>query len=233
MPAAWAPIGGAETRGGGSMKRLFGVFLGIVALATAFALVGGGGGVVRVQQATGGRLGIDDEMTDEQERLISGFAAFELGKTNNDNGPTNRPDQYFPRGSGDCPTNLSSNIKVNQNCLNLTDPDLQGRGQAQNETSIAINPNNTNMDVASYNDYRRGDGTCGTSWSTDGGRSWNDSTLPNNVTRNPGTGAPRVYWHAGGGTSGAWESKGNAYLPCQPFPRGAATDVGNPGRASG
>src|SRR5438874_524360 len=215
------------------MKRLLGVFLAVIALAMAFALVGGGGGVVSVQKASSGRLGIDDEMNDEQERLISGFAAYELGKTGNDNGSTNRPDQYFPRGSGDCPTNISSNIKVNQNCLNLTDPDLQGRGQAQNETSIAINPSNTNQVVASYNDYRRGDGTCGTSWSTDGGRDWNDSTVPNNFTRNPRTGAPRVYWHAGGDTSVAWDSKGNAYLSCQLFQRGPATDVGNPGRASG
>src|SRR5919201_6358530 len=99
IPAAQAPGVGAETEGEGRMKRLFGVFLAVVALVTAFALVGGGGGVAHVQKATGGRLGIDDEMNDEQERLISGFAAFELGKTNNDNGSTNRPDQYFPRGS--------------------------------------------------------------------------------------------------------------------------------------
>ena len=33
-----------------------------------------------------------------------------------------------------------NNIKVNQNCLNVTDTDLQGRGQAQNETSLAIDP---------------------------------------------------------------------------------------------
>ena len=36
-----------------------------------------------------------------------------------------------------CPVNRGSNVRVNQNCLNLTDPDLQGRGQAQNETAIA------------------------------------------------------------------------------------------------
>ena len=70
----------------------------------------------------------------------------------------------------------------------MSDPNLQGRGQAQNEVSVAVDPNNTNRLVASYNDYRRGDGTCGTSWSTDGGRSWNDSTVPNNFTRQPAHG---------------------------------------------
>ena len=124
------------------MKRLFGVFLVVAALATAFALVGGGGGVVSVQKAQSGRLGIDDEMNDEQERLISGFAAFELGKTGNDNATAQRPDSYFPRGSNDCTNVLSSNIKVNQNCLNLSDPDLQGRSQAQNEEFIKVDPNN-------------------------------------------------------------------------------------------
>src|SRR5205814_3472627 len=157
------------------MRRPIALLLALVALGVAIMFAGIGGSTTRVTSAHAGQLGIDDEMNDEQERLISGFAAFELGKTNNDNGSTNRPDQYFPRGSGDCPTNISSNIKVNQNCLNLADPDLQGRGQAQNETSIAIDPNNTNRIVASYNDYRRGDGTCGASWSTDGGRSWDDS----------------------------------------------------------
>src|SRR5437588_1835516 len=173
-------------------------------------------------------------MTDEQERILSGYAAFELAKNGNDHSTgAGAPTTYFPRGSGDCPNNQSSNIKVNQNCLNLSDPDLQGRGQAQNEESIAVDPNNTNHLVASYNDYRRGDGTCGTSWSTDSGRTWNDSTVPNIFTRNPRTGAPRYYWQAGGDTSVAFDSKGNAYLSCQLFQRGPATAAGDPGRASG
>ncbi|MFL6013341.1 MAG: hypothetical protein ACJ74P_03390, partial [Gaiellaceae bacterium] len=56
------------------------------------------------------------------------------------------------------PNNQQSNIKVNQNCLNLSDPDLQGRGQAQNEESIAVDPNNTNHLVAfggPFHTYRR------------------------------------------------------------------------------
>src|ERR671937_884490 len=205
------------------MKRLLGVFLAIVALATAFALSGGSGGVVRVQQATGGRLGIDDEMNDVQERLISGFSAFELGKTGNDNATDRRPDSYFPRGSNDCTNNQSSNIKVNQNCLNLSDPNLQGRGQAQNEEFIKVNPNNTNQVVASYNDYRRGDGTCGVSWSTDNGRTWNDTTVPNNFVRGNFVGRAREYYQSGGDTSVDWDSKGNVYLSCQLFKRGAGT----------
>src|SRR5437764_555326 len=217
------------------MRRPVALLLALVALGVAIMFAGIGGSSTRVTSAHAGQLGIDDELNDEQERLISGFAAFELGKTGNDNpgNPTN-PDTYVPRGSGDCTNNVSSNIKVNQNCLNLTDPNLRGRGQAQNETSISVDPNHTQHLVASYHDYRRGDGTCGTSVGTDGRPKWNDSTVPNNFPRNPTTGvAPRIYWEAGGDTSVAWDSKGNAYLSCQLFQRGPGTAADIPGRASG
>ncbi|MFL6067305.1 MAG: sialidase family protein [Gaiellaceae bacterium] len=149
-------------------------------------------------------------------------------------GDLQHPTTYFPRGSDACPNNQQSNIKVNQNCLNLSDPDLQGRGQAQNEESIAVDPNNTNHLVASYNDYRRGDGTCGVSYSSDGGRTWNDSTVPNNFTRNPTAGfGPRTYWQGGGDTSVAFDSKGNAYLSCQLFQRGPGTAADTPDQSSG
>src|SRR5438067_6994703 len=197
-----------------------------------FALVGGSA-VSHAPKAKAGQLGIEDEMTDEQERLLSGFAAYELsGNAGNDSNSSNlnAPTTYFSSGSGDCPNNQSSNIKVNQNCLNLSDPDLQGRAQAQNEESITVDPNNSNHVVASYNDYRRGDGTCGTSWSADGGRTWNDSTTPNGFTR--GTTRPRQYWQAGGDTSVAFDSKGNAYLSCQVFDRGPGVST-NPDQSSG
>jgi hypothetical protein len=135
---------------------------------------------------------------------------------------------YFP-SSDECQGNLGSNIKVNQNCLNITDPDLQGRAQAQNETSIAVDPNNPQHVLASFNDYRRGDGTCGVSYSLDGARTWNDSTVPNGFTRGNGSIGPgqppfgtfaRQYWQAGGDTSVAFDTKGNAYLSCQVFMRG-------------
>lgn len=148
------------------------------------------------------------------------------------NSSTAAPANYAPHGSGDCSVVLTSNVKVNQNCLNLSDPDLQGRGQAQNETSIAVDPMDANNLVASYNDYRRGDGTCGSSWSTDSGRTWNDSTVPNNFTRGTQFNAARQYWQGGGDTSVAFDTKGNAYLACQVFQRGSGGLTPNPDLSS-
>src|SRR5712692_5492302 len=157
-----------------------------------------------------------------QKRLVSGFASFELDPQNVSD--LQQPKNYSPRGSGDCAVNTSSNIKVNQNCLNLSDPDLQGRSQAQNETFAAQDPNQPNHMVASFNDYRRGDSTCGVAWSVDKGRTWNDSTAPTGFTRGTAFGPkPREYWQAGGDTSVAWDTKGNAYLSCQVFKRGIGT----------
>jgi hypothetical protein len=139
----------------------------------------------------------------------------------------------LPNFSGKCSVNRGSNIEVNQNCLNLSDSDLQGRSQAQNETSIAQDPNAPNHLVAGFNDYRRGDGTCGTSWSVDGGATWQDSTLPTGFVR--GTtfgGVAREYFHAGGDPSVAWDTKGNAYFNCQMFMRGPGT-TNNPDESSG
>jgi len=159
-----------------------------------------------------------------QQRLLSGFASFELSSPEG-NGTGSGVAGYTPRGSQDCGGNVGSNIRVNQGCLNISDPDLQGRAQAQNETSIAINPNNSNQLIASQNDYRRGDGNCYSGYSTDNGRTWNDSTVPMSFTRGKVTGvvnfgASREYWQGGGDTSVAWDSKGNAYLSCQVFNRG-------------
>ena len=84
-------------------------------------------------------------------------------------------------GPNGCPAKRGSNVKVNLNCLNLTDSDLQGRGQAQNETWLAVDPNNPAHLVASYNDYRRGDGTCGVSYSLNGGKTLGRHDHPERV----------------------------------------------------
>jgi hypothetical protein len=137
---------------------------------------------------------------------------------------------YSPSGNGGCAENRGNNIKVNQECLTISDPDLQGRGQSQNEESIAVDPNDSKHVVASQNDYRRGDGNCYAAYSIDGGKNWNDSTVPMSFTRF--NAQPREYWQAGGDTSVAWDTRGNAYISCQVFNRGGGTSP-NPDQSSG
>ena len=86
-----------------------------------------------------------------QRRIISGFVSSELssqGATTSPRpaaasllpAPAGALANYVPLGTGQCSQTLGGNVKVNQNCLNLTDSDLQGRAQAKNETSIAQDP---------------------------------------------------------------------------------------------
>lgn len=173
------------------------------------------------------------KMTVIQKRLLSGVGARALapGDVNPDESDTAPPNTYFPTSDDGCPATLGNNIKVNQNCLNLTDASLQGRGQAQNETAISHDPNNPQHLVATFNDYRRGDGNCYGAFSLDGGHTWTDTTVPMSFTSghppaavSTGTfGAARQYWQAGGDTSVAWDTKGNAYFSCQVFQRGKPT----------
>jgi len=181
-------------------------------------------------------------LTPLQKRLMSGFASHELDQhrasllaspawrtdtaaaTNGTPASSEAPTSYFPVQNDACSESFGLNVKINQNCLNVSDPDLQGRGQAQNETAIAEDPNNPNHLVASFNDYRRGDGTCGFAYSVDGGAHWNDGVAPVSFTRGTAFGGvPREYWQAGGDTAVAWDTKGNAYLECQTFMRGSGT----------
>ena len=165
-----------------------------------------------------------------QRHLLSGQATLELAPGDpGSSSSAGTARNYTPKGKGaaGCQQDLSGNVKVNANCENLTDQDLQGRGQANNETSIAHDPNNPANLVASANDYRRGDGHCYTSYSNDKGKSWQDSTVPFSFTRGRGNyadfGASRQYWGGGGDTSVAFDTKGNAYLSCQVFNRGLPT----------
>lgn len=191
-----------------------------------------------------GTTGFDINRLPQRVRVhVSGMVDQAL-RTEAQAGMSSRPVNFFPRAD-ECGLNKGGNTKVNQNCLNVTDADLQGRGQAQNETAVAVDPNNPRHIVAGFNDYRRGDGTCGTSYSLDGGKTWNDSTMPNGFSRgNAGNiqlnggpetgtfGTPREYWQGAGDPSVAWDSRGNAYFACQVFNRGQPTSP-NPDASSG
>jgi hypothetical protein len=162
-------------------------------------------------------------LSHRQLRTLSGFASFEAGIGVTKAPPRARTGAAMSSAAASsalCPGSFGSNVLVNQNCLNVTDPDLQGRGQAQNETAIAQNPLNPGQVVASFNDYRRGDGNCYGSFSRNRGASWTDTTIPMGFTRGTAFGGvAREYWQAGGDTSVAWDSRGNAYLACQVFMR--------------
>jgi hypothetical protein len=191
-----------------------------------------------------------------QQRLLSGFASFTLNPSavvsprplSLEQGdlalplgqaalavsgldPTN-PANYTPGPNGDCGLKTGSNVKVNQNCLSLSDSDLPGRGQAQNETSIAQDPNAPHHLVAAFNDYRRGDGNCGVAWSMNGGETWHDSTVPSGFVRGKAFGGvERQYFQAAGDPAVAWDTQGNAYLLCMMFMRGMPP-TNNPDQSS-
>ncbi len=174
-----------------------------------------------------------NQLNSIQKRLVSGLLSSELNPADlAGQSRSKAPSAAHRANAADvCTNRFGDNVKVNQNCLNISDADLAGRGQSQNETWVAVDPNNANHVLASYNDYRRGDGTCGVSYSLDAGRSWADSTTPNGFTRGTAFGAARQYWQGAGDTSVAWDSRGNAYLSCQMFLRGAGTSP-NPDQSS-
>src|SRR3954449_6956029 len=214
------------------MRRLGLPILAIVAGGLGAGAWAGGAGDPAAKAQPGTSL------TPLQQRLMSGFASRALEeRTAPGLAPRVRGMRQAPGGIGStgetgCPANRGANVRVNQNCLNLTDPDLQGRAQAQNETGVAQDPNAPRRIVASANDYRRGDGNCYSYYSGDGGRSWQDSTPPMGFTRGDAFGGfARQYWQAGGDTSLAWDTKGNAYLSCQMFMRGEAVS-NNPDQSS-
>jgi hypothetical protein len=210
------------------------LILGLAAVfALALAIVPA---AVRTQHATADAQSLSvTGLNKIQQRILSGFASFEA----NIGVPANPPDPHAAgqmsgtsASTGLCPSKIRSNVLVNQNCLNISDPDLQGRGQAQNETTIAENPSNPRQVVAGFNDYRRGDGNCYGAFSGNGGSSWTDTTIPMGFTRGTNFGGvARQYWQAGGDPSVAWDSRGNAYFACQVFMRGLST-TNNPDQSS-
>ncbi|HEV2119164.1 MAG TPA: exo-alpha-sialidase [Candidatus Bathyarchaeia archaeon] len=164
------------------------------------------------------------QLTVQQQRLLSGLSQALLSDhgDNGDNSGGGQGNNYTPTNQNGCGSpNYGNNIKVNQDCTRING------GSPQNEPGIAIDKFNPQHVVASYNDYRRGDGTCGTSYSLDGGQTWKDSTVANNNVPGAPYGAPpfgREYFQASGDTSVAWDTRGNAYVACQEFDRPFTTN---------
>jgi hypothetical protein len=187
-----------------------------------------------------------DHLNTVQKRLLSGFASSELKTVTGASGarrsaqgarPLARAGSvlpfYLPTGAGSCGYRLGSNVNMDQDCQNVSDADLSGRGQAQNETYISEDPFRPGVLLGSSNDYRRGDGGCFGYASRDGGRRFLDVAVPFGFTRGGPryANAARQYWTAGGDTSSAFDTRGNAYFSCQVFNRGVPTS-GNPDLSS-
>jgi len=87
--------------------------------------------------------------------------------------------------------------------------------------------------VAVYNDYRRGDSTCGVSYSTTSGRTWADATMPNSFVSGAAYGGTaREYMQGSGDPSVEWDTRGNAYYTCLQFKRGLGVTE-DPDQSSG
>jgi hypothetical protein len=124
-----------------------------------------------------------------------------------------------------CSDTDGNNVRANQECTNVSRGDLLGRGQAQNETVAAVDPNDPNVVLFGQNDYRNGDGSCGFDYSLQGGRLFGDGLIPESFSA-PGFVAPRHYWDASGDPVVAFDSEGYAYYACLQFNRGVTSDLG-------
>ena len=202
------------------MRRLLFAFTAVI-LLLPFA---GGGNVVPVQSA-------QDPMTNRfapstvhfLEQLAtqnSAVAAVQAGASATEAEPL-EPKTH----TVGCSDRDGSNVRANQECTNTSRVDLLGRGQSQNETAVAVNPNDPNNVLFGQNDYRNGDGSCGFDYSFDGGKELGDGLLPESFTA-PGFLAPRHYWDASGDPVVAFDSSGFAYYACLQFNRGVTSDLG-------
>jgi hypothetical protein len=128
------------------------------------------------------------------------------------------PPTYFPAAGGGCSKTIGTNIKVNQNCQNLSD--FPGQTGDADEPAIAQDPNNPSHLVAASNTTLFGNFTLvETYYSLDGGQHWSNSTPPIGETVSNAFGGSNAFgsvgvefWQAFADPSLAWDTQGNAYL---------------------
>src|SRR6266699_3853270 len=81
--------------------------------------------------------GLYAQLAPIQKRILSGFATLEVNPARGVSSTATNQKPKTTSKSGPsafgCPDNIGNNQRVNQNCLNISDSDLQGRGQAENE----------------------------------------------------------------------------------------------------
>ena len=231
----------------GKRKRSLLFVLGVLPLSAALLAIHSGGPTVVHAKDPNKAPAAQRHLWDSAAVEAAGDEPSSEGKGTNQHGSSAQSD-YQPSGAaGECPVSLGSNVKVNQECVNISYDGFHGRGQAHNETAIAANPNNQNQLVAASNDYKLGDGLDGgTHYSTDGGKTWQNSEVPlgfsrgsdfnagpqNQCSDTPEPGILRMYWQGAGDPSVAWDTKGNVYFAHLAFHRGVPVSE-NPDFSSG
>jgi hypothetical protein len=211
-----------------SLSRLrsrLSVFLSLVALVS---MIGGWALFVRADLSPRSALAKSltyANLTALQKHFLSGLVSSEMHAPQ-----STAHTSAAPRGSSfastttdGCFKGQENAVRINQNCLNISDTDLQGRGQVQTDSVIAEDPLHPGHMVAGSNDYRNGDSGCYSAFSRDSGHSWNETAIPIGFSRGDPFGGAREYWQVSGNTSVAWDTKGNAYLNCESFMRGLGT----------
>ena len=202
------------------MRRLvLSTFALLVLVLAAVAFARGSGEPTARAQAKPG-------LTPLQQRLMSGFASRALeAQTAPALVPRAREMRPAQGGVGStsetgCPANRGSNVRVNQNCLNLSRPRSRGarpgaerdrRSRRTRTTRGTWSRRRTTTAAATATATRRTPPTTARTLDRTRRRRWASPA---------GTrfgGVARQYWQAGGDTSVAWDTKGNAYLSCQMF----------------
>ena len=115
-------------------SRLILALAGVCALALAIALAIAPSAST-TQRASAAVHGLSlQKMSKIQKRILSGLASFEAGIGVSAKAPAARAGARMSSAAVNlCPGSIGPNVLVNQNCLNVTDADLQGRGQAQRD----------------------------------------------------------------------------------------------------
>ena len=96
-------------------------------------------------------------------------------------------------------------------------------GGPQNETTIAVDPNNPSNLIGGANDYRNGDAQCGRYTSSNNGRTWTDLATFGLFTP---AGSTRAFT-AAGDPGVAFDANGHAYYLCMYFTRTPGTITPN------
>lgn len=208
----------------------------VAALAATILLVGSASGAAAAQRYDISTLAGKVASVNGTAGLQIRFSAFIEAEAEDTSAPpvSDSITPSFVLGSPlDGNTILSPDVTVNQDTA----------GAPQNETAIAVNPNNADQIVAAANDYvsrtwsctisgtpcsALGDGYSGTYFSNDGGRTWCcTATDPQHLgTLIPGvehlTGGP---YDAGGDPAVDWDSQGHVFYAGLGFNRTSAPNT--------